>query len=127
MSVDYSDFFNLAKKLIEGTDEIDWRTSASKAYYSAYHLAQTAVDLCPDNQHLAMGSHERLSERFILKNTTPAKSISYMLTSMKRTRRTADYDMDNDFTKSDAIDQLSALAKFTDKVLSFQKAHQHSA
>ncbi len=124
MSVDYSDFQNMAKQLFNGSDEIDWRVSASKAYYSAYHCALTAADLCPPNGHFKLGSHEGLSDRFKLANTSATKSIAYTLITMKRVRHLADYNLNKDFPKTDAELQLSTLDLFIARIVSFKNSFQ---
>lgn len=120
MSVNYSDFNNLASKLLDGTDEIDWRVSASRSYYSAYHLAKGAAVFCPSINHLQYGAHEGLAKRFELHDTKGAKSIAYVLNSMKKKRHIADYDIVADFTKESATEQLSELKCFRDRIVAFE-------
>lgn len=124
MSVTYEDFFEFAKPLADNTAEIDWRNSAARTYYAAYHRAMQSVDICPDNAHLKMGSHERLSARFDLHHAKVARSISYMLQSMKRVRHLADYEIHENFEKSLAVNQLSHLNTLIDRLNSFDNMHK---
>lgn len=116
MSVQYTDFALIASNLISGKLEIVWRVSASKAYYSAFHRAPKSVDICPDNSKLAMGSHERLSNRFWLHSDVKVRSVSYALNTMKKIRHIADYDLDDKFHKNTAVKQISDLQVFCEQV-----------
>lgn len=121
MSVDHKDFAQIANILAQGSSEIEWRVSASKAYYSAFHHAQKSADLCPSNSHLGgMGDHQRLSNRYELLNTKGAKSISYALNAMKKVRHIADYELNDAFQQSMAEKQLSDLRIFSQRIVSFE-------
>ena len=127
MSVQPSDFSNIATTLVEGTSEIEWRVSASRAYYASYHHALSVVDLCPNNDHFAMGSHERISDRFLLHGITSAKSISYMLNAMKKLRHVADYEISDDFQKELALKQISTMNGLISKLTEFNLKHRATA
>jgi len=116
MSVSPSDFGAFAEKLVSSIDEIDLRNAASRSYYAAYHLCQTIMNRCPKNDHLAMGSHERLSERLKLQGTIDARSLQYILLSMKRIRTMADYEISDPFPSRDASAQVSQLKNFETKI-----------
>jgi uncharacterized protein (UPF0332 family) len=107
MSVDYQSFAEFASKLLSSESEIDWRMSAGRAYYASYHRALLSTQYCPENSHLAMGSHERVSDQFIKHGTTSARSIAYILQSMKRLRHIADYNLQNKFDRGNATSQLA--------------------
>lgn len=119
MSVDCQDFERVAQCDLALATEMNWRNSASRAYYSAYHAAQDHVDNCPDNSHLHMGAHERLSNRFELENSQPARSISYILVAMKRVRHQADYDIADGFSKDIAVKQLAQLPLLQSRLQAF--------
>jgi uncharacterized protein (UPF0332 family) len=124
MSVTYSDFYNFAANLAAGANEIEWRNSASRAYYAAFHRAQETVDLCPDNAHLKMGSHERVTDRFDLHKSVPAKSISYVLQSMKRIRHCADYEIADEFAQSLAVNQVAQYVALVSRLDAFDSTFQ---
>ncbi|UXC37323.1 hypothetical protein [Cupriavidus gilardii] len=119
MSVKFDDFLTIAARDAAGSTEIEWRNGASRAYYAGYHRALESVGACPDNSHLRMGDHERVHARFDLVGTTAAKSISYVLQSMKRTRRQADYELGTRFAKHDAEKQVHTVASLKDKLDAF--------
>lgn len=127
MSVQPADFSKIAASLAGGSTEIEWRVSASRAYYSSFHQAQTTVDLCPSNDHLAMGSHERISERFLSHGIIAAKSISYMLQAMKKIRHIADYEISDSFQQELAFKQISSMEGLNSKITEFDQKHRASA
>ncbi|MGF6116708.1 hypothetical protein ABIE30_000624 [Janthinobacterium lividum] len=123
MSISYVEIINSASLYAEGEHEVDWRNAASCAYYAAYHRAHLSVSVCPDNSHLKMGSHERLTERFNLQKTTPAKSISYIIQAMKRQRHIADYEISGHFVKSIGINQVAQFAALEERLKAFDISH----
>lgn len=108
MSVTPQEIYTLASPMAEGVSEAEWRFGASKIYYAAFHKSLEYVDLCPDNTHLTMGSHERLSDRFMSQNTSLSKGVAYALIAMKKIRKIADYEVDGEFPQRDALQQRSS-------------------
>jgi hypothetical protein len=127
MTVDFNDFATFAEPLQGGASEIDWRMAAGRAYYAAYHRARSSADLCPNNDAFAMGSHERVSDRFMRDGSRPAKSIAYILISMKKFRKLADYDLDETFDQSAAVNQIAQYRVFLNKLNEFDQAALKSA
>lgn len=121
MTVSYNDFFTFASKLAESTDEMSWRMSAGRAYYAVFHRAKLSAVVCPQNEHLRYASHEALADRFIRHNTNPAKSIAYMLKAMKKIRGIADYEIDDPFAKSEAMNQLANYEVMITRLDAFDK------
>lgn len=123
MSISHIEIIKSASTLSEGEGEVDWRNAASRAYYAAYHRALLSVSACPDNSHLKMGSHERLTDRFDLLKTTPAKSISYVIQSMKRHRHIADYEIAGHFVKSIGVNQVAQFDALEERLAAFDLSH----
>jgi hypothetical protein len=121
VSVTHDDYWDFAQKLAGSQDEIDHRNAAGRAYYAAYHLSGTILDRCPNNNHLAMGSHERITERLKLQGSSLAKSLMYILMSMKYKRKIADYDIAVPFPATEAESQLKLYAAYAIKVAEFGK------
>nr|WP_144834652.1 hypothetical protein [Cupriavidus gilardii] len=119
MSVDHTDFERLASISAGGKSEIDWRNSVSRAYYAAFHIAQQHVHHCPDNAHLQMGTHARLSDRFASEKSTAGRAISYILVAMKRSRHLADYEISDPFTQDLATKQLAQLPLLRGRLQAF--------
>lgn len=122
MSVNYSDFARVAEQLQLGETEIEWRMGAGRAYYAAFHRANSSACACPDNSQFAMGSHARVSDRFKLEGSIPAKSIAYILIAMKKIRTLADYDLDDSFNRSACTNQISQYRALEAKLDAFDNA-----
>ena len=123
MSVNYNDFFELAKQLEPSEKEIDWRTCAARTYYAAFHRASTTALLCPDNENFKMGSHERLTDRFELHKSKNALAIAYVLKGMKKVRHVADYELDGVFFKGMSSSQIATYNSLLDRLNSFEEAN----
>lgn len=121
MSVDYRAFADIANNLLSGVDEISWRMAAGRTYYASYHRSLQSVQHCPDNAHLAMGSHERVTDRFISQGSVGAKSIAYVLQAMKKVRHVADYDINEPFEKCSAENQLCQHKLLVQRLENFDK------
>lgn len=119
MTVSAKDFEQFARQLLEGTKEIEWRNSASRIYYAAYHACLQQAHRCPENGHFKMGSHEALINRYELQSSTPARSIAYILLEMKRVRCNADYVLDGKFEKNAAVTQMAYHQKISANLEAF--------
>jgi uncharacterized protein (UPF0332 family) len=124
MSVSIQEILDFASKLASEGAEIDWRNSVGRAYYAAYHRAKITVVLCPSNDHLKMGDHERIHERFDLHGTKSAKAISIALQNLKRYRRMADYEIGDPFEKSLAIMQIENCKRLFDRLVAFENLNK---
>ncbi len=124
MSTDISSIHELAVRLANGTEEADWRSASSRAYYAGYHRAMLSANHCPDNSNQKMGSHERLSDRFSLHNSVGARSIAYVLIGMKKQRHVADYEIDGHFFQSYAKGQVATFGALNEKLVSFDDLNQ---
>jgi uncharacterized protein (UPF0332 family) len=107
MSVDFGSFAGFASPLVTSESEIDWRMSTGRTYYAGYHRALLSTKFCPDNSHLGMGSHERVTDQFMKQGTIQGRSIAYVMIGMKKLRHIADYAIEQDFSQPDAVNQLS--------------------
>lgn len=119
MSVDFRSFAEFADRLLADDSEIAWRMSAARAYYASYHRSLKSVSHCPDNSNSRMGSHERVTERFLAHGTNGAKSIAYVLQTMKRVRHIADYELEDPFERCAAVNQLSQHKALVQRLDSF--------
>jgi len=122
MTVSFQSFADFASSLISSDHEIDWRMSAARAYYASYHRARLSVDFCPDNSNLRMGSHERITDRFTAYGSNGSKSLAYVLLAMKKVRHTADYELDDPFERSSAVNQIAQHKAVVQKLDSFDAA-----
>ena len=124
MSVTVDEILEFAGRLAIGDTEMDWRDSTGRAYYAAYHHAKTAQDLCPSNVHIKMGDHERLHERYHMHDSKGAKSIALVLQDMKRHRRIADYEIEDFFEQSTAVNQVEKARRLVDRVNAFANTYR---
>jgi uncharacterized protein (UPF0332 family) len=118
MTVSAVDFLSSAGASQALATEIDLRNCISRAYYSVFHMALPVADAhFPDkNAHLGMGEHERLSKRFHDGGTRKAAGIGYVLESMKRERRRADYDLLDTIDTHDAQQALANARAFSGRL-----------
>lgn len=121
MSVNFKDFADFATSLCSSTKEIDWRMATARAYYASFHRAQLSVHFCPDNSHVAMGSHERVTDRFKLEGSRSAKSIVYVMQGMKKLRNSADYELGDPFDKNIPANQLATHRELVKKLDAFDQ------
>lgn len=66
MAVSPNELLGMAQELVSGNREIDFRTSANRAYYSAFHFCMNLTATLPLVPSGGRRSHERLINR--LKN-----------------------------------------------------------
>lgn len=124
MTVTVAEILAFAERLSCGDTEMEWRDATGRAYYAAYHGALASADLCPDNGHFRLGSHERLHDRFDAHGTKGAKSISVVLQTMKRYRHSADYDIADAFEKTVATNQVENCKRLVDRLRSFEELNR---
>ena len=109
----------LARDLARGDNEVDWRSSSSRCYYAAYHLASSHAEKCPHTDNASTGSHAQLARRFQLQGSKDARVIAEALTLMKRQRHAADYMINTPFAHKDVEDQLSKFTHLARRIVSF--------
>lgn len=117
------DFLKSGHKLLENRNEIDYRNSASRTYYGAYHQCllltkKLGIKVRPGN---GKGYHAALifalqdypkSGTATSKLLSPEKQLivkqcGKYLSKIKRSRFRADYQLDNEFKQSEARRALS--------------------
>ena len=114
MSCTAQDFLTLAKKLSSSVEEIDRRTAVGRAYYCAFHMADSAKGALPETPYddRGQGSHEVVIRRYL---GSPARKnaikVGYMLRDMKNRRESADYVLYGECHSEDAISQIAQAEK----------------
>ncbi|MEH6566958.1 MAG: hypothetical protein V7756_16675 [Halopseudomonas sp.] len=117
MSIAYADFLASAEAIhASSSGEVDYRNTASRAYYAAYHFAVDSAGSVGAAQPLASfvgGTHECLREFY----ANPAskdvlcrrrQSVGYMLRQAHEIRCLADYRLDEGFDSAMAEAQLAS-------------------
>lgn len=103
MSVSADEFLIQGRRLLEGENEIDFRSAVSRGYYSVYHVAQETANrlALPGGVKRDVGAHEHLISRFETKGPG-LKKLARRLRDKKRIRCVADYQLDEAVTKDEA-------------------------
>jgi uncharacterized protein (UPF0332 family) len=110
MSCQPSDILDFAEKLSSSDNEVEWRSSVSRAYYAVYHKANEFKVICPEIHFDSVkgGSHKYLIKRYLdLSSPTLARQIGYILQNMCTQREAADYKLNDYITKVLAQTQIA--------------------
>jgi len=102
--MNWRDFMSLAARLSAGSTEADWRSSISRGYYAAFHVAR---HLLTDSRFVvprADRAHQFLVYRLSNCGEAVVKQAGRDLESLRRLRNGADYD------ETPAITQIQASA-----------------
>lgn len=132
MSVCAEDFLIAAEELLKnGSCEIDYRNSISRAYYAAFHLLKTITDTSSNSSASNQGynSHNDTIDKLSdfpksIEQKVIVKAIRNNILKRKRMRKDADYELSLNLDEKDAeahlnnvqllfddINRLSALLK----------------
>ena len=96
MSVTPEALFEAASTISQGDREEDWRNAASRAYYAAFHKCRALAD--ESGWANAKGSaHQALIDALLVDPNPTVRSLGYMLNDCRHRRRSADYDIADDF------------------------------
>lgn len=113
MSVNAEDFLLTAEQLLNnGSHEIDYRNSISRAYYATFHALTPLSNHLPRAQsYKAKGSHdEKISKLMHCSLAHPQakmlRAVGNEIQKRKAQRVKADYDIDRTIAKTDAEEQL---------------------
>ncbi|WP_046116140.1 hypothetical protein [Aquincola tertiaricarbonis] len=100
MSITAADLLAYGAELATGADEITWRNSVGRSYYSAYHTAKEWHSVQPKTSPLpaGMGMHKALIHSMqhppvMGQASIRSKGIAYTLNHMRTLRATADYEL----------------------------------
>lgn len=126
MSVTSNHFLLSAEELIKGDREIDFRNSASRAYYSCYLEARSYAKELPDVSVGKGGAHIKVIRKFAeysVKNENQKRSeairkIGFLLDQVKSHRTRADYKIDGVYLKNDAEQTIGEAKKIINKIQS---------
>jgi len=112
MPFDFNEFLTLAEELAGKGDDASKRSSISRAYYTAYHLAfpRAETNVGPHRrrkdpnrlqQHKDLSTHAWCWQQYIDTNDANCQQVGLDGDRMKKRRHTADYDR-NDIANLDA-------------------------
>ncbi|MDN7851370.1 hypothetical protein [Burkholderia seminalis] len=106
MSISIQDLQKLATDLSNGAGECEWRSAASRGYYSMFHKALEVADACLPPNPYAQGEHEKLTDR-LKQEGRKGMSLAYRLIDQKKVRTKADYKLSEAFKQADATDLIA--------------------
>lgn len=111
-----------------GEDEVTYRALASRAYYSAYHKCKSWENTLPmigSEEGQAGGIHQKLINR--LSNPAPevrnletrktSKVLATMLLNLKVIRHKADYDLNQNFEKTELATVIEGAKRISQKLI----------
>ena len=114
MAFDWKEYLNLAEELSKRSgDEAAQRTSVSRAYYFAYHIASERAIL---NGYLGEISHRKIWGVYHEDENKEARRLSTRGTLMKKLREDADYDPSRRFRDDEVAQQLSNAIAFAQQL-----------
>jgi uncharacterized protein (UPF0332 family) len=86
------DFLPLAKQLVRGTTEAEWRSAVSRAYYACFHVARRLLSDLGFIVPRADRAHQYLVFRLSNSGEAPVEQTGRDLETLRRLRNRADYD-----------------------------------
>lgn len=112
--VDAKEFLDSAYQILQGAKgEVDYRNAASRAYYTAYHLAKKRVD-----QSAAIGaSHEKIIVALQNSPHQQERSLGNRLREIRNSRVWADYQLDEEFPRSESDRVLRIVKRLASKLI----------
>src|SRR5690242_5923842 len=90
--MNFRDFLPLAAALAKGTTEAEWRTSCSRSYYAAFHVARELLLALGFRVPQADRAHGYLWLRLSNAGVAEVQEAGRNLNDLRRERNHADYD-----------------------------------
>ena len=98
-----ADLLTLAEKLVQSTEETEWRSAVSRAYYAAFHGARNLMRDLKFRVPRAGVAHAYLWMRLANCGDATIAMAGNDLNDLQSWRNEADYDLDHDLNQQDAI------------------------
>jgi uncharacterized protein (UPF0332 family) len=100
--MNWRDFLPLAARLAGGTTEAEWRTTVSRAYYAAFHVARRLLSDLGFTVPRADRAHQYLVFRLGNSGEPAVERAAHDLKTLRRLRNRADYDETPALTQAQA-------------------------
>jgi uncharacterized protein (UPF0332 family) len=97
------DFLPLARRLAGGSDEAEWRTAVSRAYYAAVHVARDLLTGLGFRVPRADRAHDYLYRRLNNSGLATVQFAADRLLELRRLRNWVDYDVGRSYPRAAAI------------------------
>lgn len=101
MAVSPKQLLDAAQELAEGSREVDFRNAASRAYYAAYHRCRPIAKR-NGLRSSGRGVHSDVIDALRTATKPQLKQLAQLLTRCRGLRAKADYNIDEDFRRSEA-------------------------
>lgn len=105
--MDPLEFLELADEWAVGTREGEWRSSASRAYYAAFHIARDTLSQAGFQVPQGAQCHAYLYFRLNNCGEAAVQAASRKLSDLRELRNRADYDLKKPFAEKDAIEAVN--------------------
>jgi len=102
------DFLILANTLAGGATEAEWRSSVSRAYYAAFHVARDLLLACGFTAPRGDQAHSYLWLRLSNATAPDVENAGRELQTLRRDRNRADYDLTRPLDQATAAAQVQA-------------------
>ena len=100
MAVTPDHLLDAAISIAKGDQEVDWRNATSRAYYAAFHCCRLVAQEARLSVAETGGAHGALVQALTAPLSSPSlKGLGYMLEQCRQHRVTADYRIDEKFSR----------------------------
>jgi uncharacterized protein (UPF0332 family) len=97
------EFLPAARRMAASTDEADWRSAASRAYYAAFHVARDLLTALHFRTPRADRAHNYLYARLNNAGDALVERAATLLHELRTRRNFADYDVRSPYAAPDAV------------------------
>jgi uncharacterized protein (UPF0332 family) len=111
--MDFRDFLPLAKTMVRGATEAEWRSACSRGYYAAFHVARRLLLALGFRVPQADRAHGYLWLRLSNAGVAEVKEAGRQLNDLRRERNRADYDDHRTIIQADAAQNI----RFVEEVI----------
>ncbi|MFM5879920.1 HEPN domain-containing protein [Aeromonas sanarellii] len=118
MSVLSKDFLDFATDAVKRTDEIGYRNAVARSYYAMFHEIRIMLISLPRfraNGHAGLIDYLKDPHSDEPYDRVALRELASMLKQQKGKRVTADYALDFDVSKSDALASIKTAERFFQK------------
>jgi uncharacterized protein (UPF0332 family) len=110
--MDFRDYLNLARTLVAGPTEAEWRSATSRAYYAAFHVARVLLLGLGFRVPQADRAHGYLWMRLSNAGQADVMTAGRRLGDLRRERNRADYDDHRAVTQATAAQDVRFYTAF---------------
>jgi len=109
------DFLTLAGRLAAGTEEAEWRTAVSRAYYATFHIARAFFHDLGFRVPREERAHKYLSFRLMNAGNPDAAFAGTQLDRLRGDRNAADYDLTRPIHAAQAVRLVQLAEEIVDR------------